>query len=133
MLAAQPQTRRRLALGLLRQLEDLRARGLREPLPLPCLSAAAYAQAIWQGAGEDEALAGAEGRWRSSFHRSGEDAEPEHRLVWGDELPFSELLSSPLDPDEHGDGWPEQASSRFAIYARRLWDPLLERERIEPA
>jgi exodeoxyribonuclease V gamma subunit len=133
MLAAEPQTRHRLALTQLAELADLRLRGLREPLPLPCLSAEAYAQAIWQRADEVEALKAAEAQWRPSYPLRGEDAEPEHSLAWGENLAFAGLLEFLPHADERGDGWAEGTSSRFGRLARRLWDPLLARERIEPA
>jgi exodeoxyribonuclease V gamma subunit len=133
MLAAEQRGRRERALALLSVLVDLRARGLREPLPLPCLAAAAYAQALWQGASEDRALDAAESAWRAERQRAGENAEPEHELAFGADLPFTELLALAPLPDERGAGWAEQASSRFGRCARRLWDPVLAHERTEQA
>jgi exodeoxyribonuclease V gamma subunit len=131
MLAADPDSRQRLARTLLEQLLDLRTRGLREPLPLPPLAAAAYAQSLFAGAADGEALAAAQALWRPAYGEGGEDAEPEHRLAFGEALRFAELLERMPLADERGQGWAEQATSRFARCARRLWDPLLERELIE--
>jgi exodeoxyribonuclease V gamma subunit len=131
MLAADPDARQRLAVSLLERLLDLRARGLREPLPLPPEAAAAYAQALSEGAPEQQALAVAEGVWHPPYGSWGEDAEPEHRFAFGETLAFAELLNVPPRVDEQGEGWAAQEISRFGRYARRLWDPLLERERIE--
>jgi exodeoxyribonuclease V gamma subunit len=73
--------------------------GMREPLPLFCRTSAAFA------AGED-----ARAVWESGWNRPGEDAELEHRLVYGRALSFDEVLADP----------------RFASLATRVWRPLLE-------
>jgi exodeoxyribonuclease V gamma subunit len=119
MLAAEPELRRERALALLAELVSLRASGLREPLPLPCMTAAAYAREIAEGASLERAQAAAQEQWRSAPGSAREDAEPEHRLAFGEALPFAALL--------------EMEGSRFSRLARRLWDPLLARERIEAA
>ena len=72
--------RRTRAISLLADLVDLRARGMREPLPLPCLSAAAYAQSARSGP-RSAAQAAAQAVWRpQAFGRTGESREPEHEL-----------------------------------------------------
>jgi exodeoxyribonuclease V gamma subunit len=90
----------RAELGSLIELFDA---GMREPLPLFCLTSAAYA------AGEDARTV-----WESGWKRSGEDAEPEHVLVHGRALTFDEVLADP----------------RFAALAARVWRGLLEHERM---
>jgi len=139
MLAADPRARQRLALTLLTDLVDLRARGLREPLPLPCDTAAVYARAVIGGVDEDDALDRAQKRWKTQraapgqlAHR-GECEDPEHLLAFGEEHPFAALLAVTPHADESGEGWAAQPQSRFGRLARRLWDPLLERERLEAA
>jgi exodeoxyribonuclease V gamma subunit len=78
-------------------------RGMREPLPLACLTSAAFAQG-GEAAGREA--------WQSTWNVSKEDAEPEHVLVHGRVLTFAELAADP----------------RFAELARRVWGPLLEHE-----
>ncbi len=122
--------RRARALSLLAGLVDLRARGLREPLPLPCLTGAAYAQAARSGP-RSAALAAAQAAWRPAGWRSiGEDREPEHLMMFGAELPFAELLERAPRADEQGEGWTPQEPSRFVALAWRLWEPLLDCETV---
>jgi exodeoxyribonuclease V gamma subunit len=80
----------------LTDLLDLHRQGLREPLPLPCETSAAY---VRQGE------AAARKAWESEWNYSKEDQEPEHQLVFGGVLDFGGLL---------GTG--------FAGLAHRLWD-----------
>jgi exodeoxyribonuclease V gamma subunit len=96
-------------------LIDLYDRGMREPLPLACRTSAAYAQAM--AAGGDAEKAGKDA-WESGWRFPQEDAEPEHRLAFGGELTFAELLAEPARPDED---WDDEEPSRFGRHARRLW------------
>ena len=64
---------------------------MREPLPLSSDASAAYAQAA--AAGHDGAAA-AEKAWTSTFDFPKEDRQPEHLLVYGGEIPLSELLAT---------------------------------------
>ncbi len=107
-LARDQQERRQLALEELGKLAALRAEGMREPLPLPGRTAAEYAQVALRGDGDPESAA--LGIWASRFRYEGEDAEPEHQLVFGGELPPIEQLGR---------------------YALTLWEPLLRRELLE--
>jgi exodeoxyribonuclease V gamma subunit len=120
--------RRDAAIAELAALADLHARGLREPLPLPCLSAAAYAAA--RRSGEDPVKA-ATAEWLSPFGFDREDRDSDHQLAFGGVLTFAELIAIPPTPDERGPGWPLEPS-RFATLALRLWDPLLAREAVTP-
>jgi exodeoxyribonuclease V gamma subunit len=123
--------RRARALSLLAALVDLRARGMREPLPLPCLTAAAYAQAARSGP-RSAAQAAAQAVWRpAAFGSAGEDREPEHRLTFGGEISFAELIAPAPREDEQGTGWADDEPSRFARLARRLWEPLLACETLQ--
>jgi len=100
-------------------LVDLYDRGMREPLPLACLTSAAYVQG-----GEPAARAA----WESTWNFDKEDSEPEHQLVLGGVLDFAELLAEPPRAGEDfGD------PSRFGGYARRLWTGLLAHERLVEA
>jgi exodeoxyribonuclease V gamma subunit len=98
---------------------------MREPLPLPCDTSAAYAVAV--AAGQDGVRA-ARRAWESEYDRDREDREPAHVLAFGGELPFAELFAEPPRPDERGDDWAQTESTRFGRYALRLWGALLAAE-----
>jgi exodeoxyribonuclease V gamma subunit len=118
----------RTAVEHLVRLIDLYERGMVEPLPLYCGTSLAWAQA--RRAGED-AVAVASATWDNGYLRKGEGADDCHRLVLGGTRPFNSLLEESPLPDEHGEGWDGVETSRFGRLARRLWDPLLEREAIK--
>ncbi len=107
-LGSTPSVRAATALAELAPLAALRAEGLRAPLPVPCRSAHAYAEAALQS-GEDP-VAAALRRWRSGWHNDrliqGEEEEPEHRLAIGEELDLE----------------------RLGALATAIWRPLLARE-----
>jgi exodeoxyribonuclease V gamma subunit len=128
-LGRDPQTRRERALNELAALADLRDRGLREPLPLPCQTAAAYAAAARSG---DDPEAAAAGAWVSGWNYPREDREEDHRYAFGGELSLAELLSSAPAADERGPGWQPVQQSRLGALALRLWEPLLSRETVTP-
>jgi exodeoxyribonuclease V gamma subunit len=126
-LGTDAESRRDRALTQLGALVDLRDRGLREPLPIPSLAAAAYAQAA--AAGEDGEAA-ADREWSSRFGFDGEDVDPDHQRAFGGVLTLAELLEAPPRADEHGEGWDATERSRFGRYARRLWSDLLAAEAV---
>ena len=103
-------------------LVDLYDRGMREPLPLACMTSAAYAAAVHDGADAEKAGRNA---WESGWNFPKEDDDLEHQLVLGGILTFDELIAEPPRPDEEGDGWDDTETTRFGRYARRLWDGLL--------
>jgi exodeoxyribonuclease V gamma subunit len=111
-LAASARGREELARAELDRLLALRAEGLTRPLAIPGRAGEAFVAAR---AGGLDGEAAARREWTSSWGRNGwierEDAEAEHRLVFGAELPLSALA---------GD-------------APRLWEPLRARERMEQA
>jgi len=117
--------RRVTALEELAALVDLYDRGMREPLPLARETSAAYAFAV--AAGRD-GVAAANAAWTSTFDRDREDRQPEHRLVYGGEIPLAEVLAGRPRDDED---WHPEEPSRFGVYARRLWESLLAREVID--
>jgi exodeoxyribonuclease V gamma subunit len=119
----------RAGVGLAR-LVDLWDRGMREPLPLACLTSAAYATA--RAAGEDAEKA-ARGAWESGWAYPREDAEPEHTLVFGGTLTLAELMAAAPAPGEAGPGWDDAEPTRFGRLARRLWDGLLVSEELTDA
>ena len=86
--------RRAVAAEHLAALVDLRDRGLREPLPLGCLSSAAYARA--ERRAEDPVAAGRR-EWESTYAWDREDRDPEHQLAFGGVLAFDELLALEVD------------------------------------
>lgn len=91
--------------------------GRREPLPLPLKTSYAWAEA--RGTGDDPADA-ARAAWASKF---GENLEPAHRKVWGDNAPLERLLGTPRPGEEiTGEG------TRLGALAVRLWLPLLAAE-----
>jgi exodeoxyribonuclease V gamma subunit len=126
-LGTGPDERRDRALAGLRTLVDVYDRGMREALPIACLSSAAYAQAAARGA---KPVAPARTAWESTWKFDREDREPDHLLVLGGERTFEELLAEPPRPDESGDGWDPTETTRFGRYARRMWDDLLACEEV---
>jgi exodeoxyribonuclease V gamma subunit len=107
------------ALAELEILIDLYDRGMREPLPLASDASAAYAQS---------GAAAADRAWTSTFDYPKEDRQPEHLLVYRGSVPLSDLLEPPPRDDE---AWYPDETSRFGVYARRLWDGLLARESVD--
>ena len=107
-LGSTPGVRASTALAELEPLTALRAEGLRAPLPVPCRTAHAYAEAALQSG--DDPVQAAMKRWRSGWFNDrfmeGEEDEPEHRLALGRELDLE----------------------RLAELATTIWRPLLGRE-----
>jgi exodeoxyribonuclease V gamma subunit len=111
----------------LARLVDLWDRGMREPLPLACMTSAAYAAA--RHGGEDAEKA-ARDAWESAWSFPREDAEPEHQLVFGGVLTLEALMDAPPGPGEAGRGWDDAEPTRFGRLARRLWDGMLVSEEL---
>ncbi len=126
-LAGDAPGRRARALDQLAILVDLRDRALREPLPLACLSSAAYARARMLGKDPERA---AREQWTSGFNFAGEDAQPAHVLIFGPAAPFDDLLAPRPLADEAGDGWETGETTRFGRCALRLWTGLLAHEQV---
>ena len=106
--------------------------GMREPLPLFSKTSAAYA---WAARAGQDAEAEAVREWASGYMKRGgwfgrEDEEPEHQLVFGGTIPFSELILIEPGPEESGDGWADEERSRLGRLARRQWDGLLDHEQV---
>ena len=100
------------AAAQLATLVELYDRGMREPLPIACMTSAAYAEAARRGADGARAAAG---EWTTEWMYPREDQDLEHQLVFGGVLAFDELC----------------ARSGFDAYARRLWDAALGWEQVE--
>jgi exodeoxyribonuclease V gamma subunit len=107
------------AVATLRELVDLRDRGLCAPLPLATDSAHAYAKARYEGQATEQALESADGAWSSLFG----DATDRHLCyVHGRRPVLAQLLAgSPADDERE---WSEDPT-RFGVLSRRLWTPLL--------
>ncbi|MGH2889092.1 MAG: exodeoxyribonuclease V subunit gamma, partial [Solirubrobacteraceae bacterium] len=130
-LGATEAERQAVAIEQLTLLLDLYDRGMREPLPLACMSSFAYAEAALAGSDPvPAATAKWESGWQGNGWRQGEDAEAEHVLALGGPVPFAQLAAAAPRADEHGDGWPATETSRFGRLAVRLWRELLAREEI---
>ena len=127
VLGDDAEERREHALRSLRMLIDVYDRGMREALPIACLSSAAYAAAARRGANP---AAAARAEWTSSWNRDREDREPDHLLVLGGERTLDEVLAEPPRAEEAGDGWDPAQTTRFGRYARRVWDDLLACEEV---
>ena len=108
----------------LADLLDLYDRGMREPLPMPAKTSAAYAASRLSGVSVDQALERAMREWRNNF--GGDQDDKHHRFAWGEALPLTELLTAPPLADEKWRGEP----SRFGELACRLWAPLLNAEQL---
>jgi exodeoxyribonuclease V gamma subunit len=119
--------REQLATQQLATLIDLYDRGMREPLPLACMTSAAYAAATHAGADADKAARSA---WESGWNFPKEDAELEHQLVRGDVLSLDELQAESPRPDEQGESWDDTETTRFGRYSVRLWNALLQTEAV---
>ena len=109
-LGGDPGVRSSTAREQLVKLTALRAMGLRAPLPLPCDTALAYAEATIRG---EDPVAAARRRWDSGWYDNRyierEDQQPEHRLAFPEGL----------DMDRLGE------------LALPVWRPLLKREVID--
>jgi exodeoxyribonuclease V gamma subunit len=118
--------RRAAAVAELELLVDLLDRGLCEPLPLYCKTSAA-----WAGSPPAKRDAACSKLWdpTSDFGVS-EAKEPEHQLVLGGVVPFTDVCLAAPGPGESGDGWVAGEPSRFGRYARRLWGGLLAAEEV---
>ena len=108
-------------------LMDLYDRGMREPLPMFCLTSAAYAAAARQG---QDAYAAAVKEWETEWNFEKEDREAEHQMAFGGALTLSEVLDIGPADGEAGEGWLASEDSRFGRLARRLWEGLLTREEV---
>lgn len=102
------------ALDWLRDLVALRDEGLRQPLPVPVATGAAWAEAhVRELMGQDAPPTEAARRaWETDPHNAygieGEDADPSHQRVYGVRAPVEALLDAGL-----------------STHAWRIWEPLL--------
>jgi exodeoxyribonuclease V gamma subunit len=125
-LAGDAATRRAAAIAHLEVLVDLFDRGLCEPLPLYCKTSAAWAD---NPSANREKACSAVWEPQNDFGL-GENREPEHQLVLGGAVPFSDLPAAPPEAGESGEGWARGEDTRFGRYAVRLWSGLLAAEEV---
>ncbi|HEX3539328.1 MAG TPA: exodeoxyribonuclease V subunit gamma [Acidimicrobiales bacterium] len=128
--AGDPDARRRWAVAQLTGLVALYDRGMCAPLPIYCLTSAAYAAARRQGQSPEAAAEKARKAWESLYDFPKEDQELGHQLVLGGKRPLREVIAPPPGDDESEAEWPGDEPSRFGAYARRLWDGLLDVEEV---
>ncbi len=112
----------------LTDLLALRLTGLRLPLPLPVATGHAWASAAARGMSPANCTAAAAREWESGWDWPREDADEEHRLLWGRDVPVAELLAWTPPP-----GAPPGTPASFAELARRVWQPLLAARHLEAA
>jgi exodeoxyribonuclease V gamma subunit len=130
-LDADPQTRREVARAHLAGLVGLFQRGMCEPLPIFCKTSAAYALDRALGREPGEAAQGARKEWESRNDRDNENRGKEHVFVLGEELSFPEMLRLTGVPSaEEGVDLDPAEPHRFGVYARLVWDGLLDLERV---
>ncbi|MFP5361180.1 MAG: exodeoxyribonuclease V subunit gamma [Thermoleophilia bacterium] len=127
VLGGDAAARRERASRTLKRLIDVYDRALREPLPIACMTSAAYADAARRGTSP---VAAARRAWESTWNSDREDREPDHLLVLGGERTIEQLLAQRPRADEQGDGWEAAEETRLGRYARRIWDDLLAREQV---
>jgi exodeoxyribonuclease V gamma subunit len=130
-LAGDPGTRRSLAVSALCSVMELFDQGMREPLPLFCVTSSAWAEARRAGSDHDDAAAMAREKWEGSYSIPGEHADPEHVLVLGRRYPFESVLRHSPGLKERAPGWVDSEPHRFGRLARYLWEPVLLVERLE--
>ena len=122
------------ATGWLSDLVDTYDRGLREPLPLPLRTGLAYAEGSLRARMGDpkDPLQQARREWETDRDRAtavpGEQDDPAHVRVHGDDAPLSVLTTPPRADEDFND-----EPHRLGRYAWRVWGPLLTGgERVGP-
>lgn len=110
------------ARDLLRDLVELRDRGLTEPLPLPVKASFAYARFRRTDATVTEARRKAGFDWDDGRF-PGECSDAGHLRVYGPRAPLPGTDQPPHDGEEH-----PGETDRFGALAMRLWSPVLQSE-----
>jgi hypothetical protein len=102
-----------------------------EPLPISCKTSAAYARDRALGREPGEAAQEARKAWESTNSRDNENRDKEQVFVLGGELTFPEMLTFTGIPSaEEGLELDPPEPHRFGVYARLVWDGLLDLERV---
>jgi len=126
-LGSDPAQRLAAARTQLQIVMSLYDQGMREPLPVFCLTSAAYAEAARAG---QDAVAAATHQWETEWNFEKEDREAEHQMAFGGVLTIADVLDIAPETGEDGDAWAKSEDSRFGRLARRLWDGLLTAEQV---
>ncbi|WP_207838438.1 exodeoxyribonuclease V subunit gamma [Williamsia soli] len=108
---------------ILQQIVDLRDRGLRAPLPLPTAAGAEYAARRYRGDDDALALDAAEKSFDNQY--GGEAQDLYVRYLFGGVL----TAVTAAEPDAGERAW-DQMPTRFAASAVRLWNPVLDAEKV---
>lgn len=124
---ARPPRRSRLTaphdpVSVLRDLVELRDRGLSSPIPISTGTASSYAEKRFGGGSVEDGYESAAWAWRGEF---GDGQDRSLRYVHGPTLSLQTLLAPTPLADETD---PSNEPSRFGLLARNLWDPLLSAE-----
>ena len=112
------------ASGILRTLVAMRDAGLAEPLPIPTVTTAAYAEARFRRLPPEEAMVAADREFGGGDKKRdfAEHTDRNLRYVWGPAPDLSRLAAAGAPAGEPVE------STRFGSIARRLWVPLLRAE-----
>ncbi len=130
-LDGDPLIRRDVARAHLAGLVRLFQSGMCEPLPISCKTSAAYARDRALGREPGEAAQEARKAWESTNSRDNENRDKEQVFVLGGELTFPEMLTFTGIPSaEEGLDLDPPEPHRFGVYARLVWDGLLDLERV---
>ncbi len=95
--------------------------------PMPLMPATGHAYAAKRRAGKDnaESRQAAHREWAGDY---GEQREQSIVVVYGQDAPFSLVLSAAATPEE-ARAWPDDAL-RFEALARTVWNPVLEHSKV---
>jgi exodeoxyribonuclease V gamma subunit len=113
-------------MSVLRDLADLYAGGLREPLPLPLGASLAYADVRFMGDDEQHAIDKAADAWHPY-----EAADRDHRTVWSSRVRFADVLAPLAGDADQPVGAADREPTRFGALACRLWFPLMACETLD--
>ena len=112
------------ASSLLRDLVAVYDAGMREPLPLPVKTSAAWAEAVHRGR---HPLYSARQAWEGKDYADpfAENRDRAFGTVFGETCSFARVSGNPHDDED-----PTRQGSRLGAYAVRVWGPLLLSERL---
>lgn len=110
--------------ALLRDLVAVHDAGMREPLPLPVKTAAAWAEAVHRGR---QPVWSVRQTWEGKDHGDAfaENRDAAFSMVFGESCSWARLSGTPRDGED-----PTGQGSRLGAYAVRVWEPLLRHERV---
>jgi exodeoxyribonuclease V gamma subunit len=111
--------------ALLRDLVAVYDAGMREPLPLPVKTSAAWAEAAHRG--QRDRVRPARLAWEGKDYGDpfAENHDAAFGMVFGPRCPWQQVCGTPRDGE---DG--TRQGTRLGAYAVRVWEPLLRRERL---